>query len=76
MDIDSFRALLDAHGGDPARWPETARDGRPDFARTSSGLRISRARTPQRETVRATGESAKGGQIGMGVPQYPQSGTN
>ncbi|MGV0760653.1 hypothetical protein V6768_15150 [Tistrella mobilis] len=26
MDIDSFRALLDAHGGDPARWPETARD--------------------------------------------------
>ncbi|WP_372056261.1 hypothetical protein P7L74_11320 [Tistrella mobilis] len=26
MDIDGFRALLDAHGGDPARWPETARD--------------------------------------------------
>ncbi|GGB24135.1 hypothetical protein GCM10011505_01750 [Tistrella bauzanensis] len=26
MDIDGFRALLDAHGGDPARWPAAARD--------------------------------------------------
>lgn len=51
MDIDRFKAILEAHGADPARWPEGERAAAESFLRTDGKAKVAHDRAAELDAL-------------------------